>query len=71
MRLYFRPWKGIEDQPMEEANYWRKLSNFHASPVVKIFYQFVSCSYRNYFNVKYVELHCSRSMSGFFWYSAI
>ncbi len=62
---------GIDDQSIEQANYWVKLKNFHGSPFVKVFYQFVSYSYRNKFNVQYVLLHFSWSMFGFFWYSAI
>ncbi len=69
--IYFRPWEGIDDQSIENASYWRKLENFHATPIVKVFYQFVSSTYRNNFNLEYVELHCSRYMSGFSWYSAI
>jgi hypothetical protein len=60
MNIYFRrPWNGIDDQSMEEAKYWCKLKQFHVSPIVKMFYQFVSCAYRDDFNMENVELRCS------------
>jgi hypothetical protein len=36
---------GIEDEPPEKANYWQKLTQFHASPIVKMSYEFVSSIY--------------------------
>ena len=37
-----RELQGIKDQSTEKFSYWHRFRQFHESPIVKMFYEFVS-----------------------------